>query len=125
MKTTSIAAQPDALQGALRPTFLAALLPILFLLLTIQSGHAQHGSATWSSDGSENLWGSLTDWTPQVIPNGPEDIATFATSSATYVDFDIFNDPAITLDSIHFVSGADAFTIANYSASMFFEEIGR
>jgi autotransporter-associated beta strand protein len=124
MKTTSIAAQPATPPSALRPTFLAALLPVVFLLLTIQSGHAQHGSATWSSDGSENLWGSLSDWTPQVIPNGPEDIATFANSSTTYVDFDIFNDPTITLDSIHFVSGADAFTIANYSASMFFEGVG-
>jgi autotransporter-associated beta strand protein len=124
MKTTSIAAQPDALLRALRPTFLAALLPILFLLLTIQSGYAQHGSATWSSDGSENLWGDLADWTPQVIPNGPEDVATFANSSVTYVDFDIFNDVSITLDSIHFVPGADAFTIADYSASMFFEGAG-
>src|SRR5215831_9099365 len=124
MKTTSIAAQPDALLCALRPTFLGALLPVLFLLLTIQSGHAQHGSATWSSDGSENLWVSLADWTPQVIPNGPEDIATFANSSVTYVDFDIFNDVSITVDSIHFVPGADAFTIANYSASMFFEGAG-
>jgi autotransporter-associated beta strand protein len=124
MKPRSIAAQPGALPRALRPTFLAALLPLLFLLLTIQSGHAQHGSATWSSDGKENLWGSLADWTPQVIPNGPEDIATFANSSTTYVDFDIFNDGSITLDSIHFVPGADAFTIADYSASMFFEGAG-
>src|SRR6266516_3227550 len=59
MKTTSIAAQPGPLPRALRPTFLAALLPVLFLLLTI-----------------------------------------------------------------HFVPGADAFTIANYSASMFFEGAG-
>ena len=124
MKTTSIAAQPGSLPRALRPTFLAALLPVLFLLLTIQSGHAQHGSATWSSDGTENLWGSLADWTPQVIPNGPEDTATFANSSVTYVDFDIFNDFSITVDGIHFVPGADAFTIANYSASMFFEGVG-
>jgi autotransporter-associated beta strand protein len=123
MKTTSIATQPGALPRALRPPFLAALLPILFLLLTIQSGRA-HGSATWSSDGSENLWGDLADWTPQVIPNGPEDVATFATSSVTYVDFDIFNDFSITVDSIHFVPGADAFTIADYSASMFFEGAG-
>jgi autotransporter-associated beta strand protein len=124
MKTTSIAAQPGALPRALRPTFLAALLPVLFLLLTIQSGHAQHGSATWASDAPENLWGSLADWTPQVIPNGPEDTATFANSSVTYVDFDIFNDFSITLDGIHFVPGADAFIIANYSASMFFEGVG-
>jgi autotransporter-associated beta strand protein len=70
------------------------------------------------------LWGSLADWTPQVIPNGPEDTATFANSSVTYVDFDIFNDFSITLDGIHFVPGADAFTIADYSASMFFEGVG-
>ena len=125
MKTTSIAAQPGPLPRALRPTFLAALLPVLFLLLTIQSGHAQHGSATWSSNpGDGNLWGSLVNWVPEVIPNGPEDTATFANSSVTYVDFDIFNDFSITLDGIHFVAGADAFTIANYSASMFFEGVG-
>ena len=124
MKITSIAARPGALPRAWRPTFMAALLPALFLLLTIQSGRAQHGSATWSSDGTENLWGSLADWTPQVIPNGPDDTATFANSSVTYVDFDIFNDVSITVNGIHFVPGADVFTIANYSASMFFEGVG-
>ncbi len=111
MKTISIAAR-------------VALLPLLLLLLTIQQGYAQHGSATWSSDGTENLWGSLADWTPQVIPNGPDDTATFANSSTTYVDFDIFNDGTITLDGIHFVPAADAFTIANYSASMVFVGAG-
>jgi len=123
MKTTSITAQPDALPRALRPTFLAGLLPVLFLLLTIQPAHA--GSATWSSNPPDpNLWGDFTNWVPQTEPNGPEDTATFANSSVTYVDFDIFNDFSITLDSIHFVPGADAFTIANYSASMFFEGVG-
>jgi autotransporter-associated beta strand protein len=119
MKTT-----PIALFRGLRPTFIAALLPFLFLLVTIQSSHGQHGSATWSSDGTENLWGSLADWTPQVIPNGPDDTATFANSTTTYVDFDIFNDGTITLDGIHFVPGADAFTIADYSAAMIFDGAG-
>src|SRR5439155_21412768 len=100
-------------------------LPVLFLLVTIQSGRAQHGSATWSSNpGDGNLWGSLVNWVPEVVPNGPDDTATFANSSVTYVDFDIFNDFSITLDGIHFVAGADAFTIADYSASMFFEGVG-
>src|SRR5437588_343987 len=92
-------------------------------LLTIQPAHA--GSATWSSNPPDpNLWGDFTNWVPQTEPNGPNDTATFATSSVTYIDFDIFNDFSITVDGIHFVPGADAFTIANYSASMFFEGVG-
>ena len=70
------------------------------------------------------MWGDFTNWVPQTEPNGPNDTATFATSAVTYVDFDIFNDVSITVDGIHFVPGADAFTIANYSASMFFEGVG-
>ena len=59
-----------------------------------------------------------------MIPNGPDDTATFANSSTTYVDFDIFNDGSITLDGIHFVAGADAFTIADILATMSFEGAG-
>jgi autotransporter-associated beta strand protein len=124
MKTASIVSPRRSLPQALRLTYVAVLLPVLFLLLSSQSVRAQHGSATWSSDGTENLWGSLADWTPAVIPNGATDTATFANSSTTYVDFDIFNDGTITLDGIHFAPGADAFTIADYSANMFFEGAG-
>jgi autotransporter-associated beta strand protein len=123
MKTPSTVPQAGALSRTFRATFIGALLPALLLLLTIQSGHA--GSATWSSNpGDENLWASSVNWVPQTVPDGPNDTATFATSSVTYVDIDMVNDFSRTVDGINFVPGADAFTIQVNSASLHFAGVG-
>src|SRR5436190_8528289 len=58
-----------------------ALLPILVLVLCEHT--LQVGSATWKLDPLTTDWHSASNWVPNTIPNGPNDIATF----------DVTNDP--------------------------------
>ena len=56
------------------------LISIAFLptLATVQAG-----SATWNLHPTSGDWDTAANWTPATVPNGPADIATFSTSSAT------------------------------------------
>ena len=54
-------------------------------------------------------WNRAVDWTPATVPNGPDDIATFALSDQASVS--ISGDTEVS--SVVFNSGSDAFTISN------------
>ena len=105
MKTQPTISQLRALPFTLRQTLTVALLPALLSLLTIDSSRA--GSATWAANPGDNYWHEAANWTPQTVPDGPSDIATFATSSNTF----IYLDDSVELDGIIFNPGASAFTI--------------
>jgi autotransporter-associated beta strand protein len=95
----------------LHPSFRRAgrlgLLPLLILSLHT----AQAGSATWSSTANINgSWGIATNWMPNTVPNGPADVATFATSTAT----DVFLTVNTEVASIVFNPGADHFSINTF-----------
>ena len=87
--------------------FLRALsLSGVFLLLArVDTAYA--GSATWNLDPTSNDWNTATNWTPNTVPNGPNDVATFATSSQREVGI----TSAIEVDSIVFEQGASSFTL--------------
>jgi fibronectin-binding autotransporter adhesin len=55
----------------------------LLSLLAIQPSQA--ASATWKLDPATSDWNTSTNWTPVTVPNGPSDVATFATSNQTAV----------------------------------------
>ncbi len=63
-------------------------------------------NATWKTIPNSGNWNRAGNWTPQTIPNGPSDTATFATSSTTSV----FLSANTTVDGIVFDSGGDSFT---------------
>jgi outer membrane autotransporter protein len=70
--------------------FITSLLPALILIVTIESSFGASG--TWlldpnSGDGDWNFVGikGITNWTNNVIPNGPNDVATFESSNITDV----------------------------------------
>jgi outer membrane autotransporter protein len=93
--------------------FITWLLPVLVLVLTIESSFAE--SATWKATPFDGDWNGIffgkrfqTNWTGNVIPNGPEDTATFATSSIT----DVFLSEDTEVNGIVFNPGASAFTIS-------------
>jgi autotransporter-associated beta strand protein len=82
-----------------------ALVPCIFFF----AGHALHaGSATWGLAPTNSEWTTATNWTPNTVPNGPNDTATFGTSDTTKVL--LFRRP-IELDGIVFNTGASAFTL--------------
>jgi autotransporter-associated beta strand protein len=69
------------------------------------------GSATWGLKPTSNDWNTAANWTPETVPDGPTDIATFDVSNVTDVAVpgDIYS--YIELDSLVFSPGASAYDI--------------
>jgi len=84
---------------------LSFLIALLFLSLT---QIATAGSATWNLTPANVRWNSSSNWTPVTVPDGPNDIATFALSNTTAVSL---ASASIEINSIVFAAGASAFTI--------------
>ena len=93
------------------PTFRLRIVRILFstCVLSFAGAHsALAGSATWDLNPTSNDWNTAVNWTPDTVPNGPADTATFAVS----------NTPAVSLatnaevNSIVFNPGASPFVIS-------------
>jgi hypothetical protein len=55
------------------------MLITLLSLSFAQNAHA--GSATWNLDPISSDWNIAANWTPNTVPNGPDDIATFELSN--------------------------------------------
>ena len=101
MKTSSRLNLPLWLIAALVTT----ILPAAVLVLSAQTSQA--GSATWLANPATNHWNNANNWTAGGPPNGPSDIATFATSNTTGV----LHTADVEVSGIVFNSGASAFTI--------------
>ncbi len=88
----------------------SALFITLFSLFLAQLASA--GSATWIGDPTyhQNLWEFASSWTPNTVPNGPSDIATFGVSDETRVNAG-GNIGELEVDSVVFSPGASPFTI--------------
>jgi autotransporter-associated beta strand protein len=83
---------------------------IIFLILNVSFLLPSYaGSATWNMNPAGSDWNTATNWTPATVPNGPSDIATFATSTGKKVSF----SQETEIDSIIFSPGASVFTISN------------
>src|SRR5690349_891100 len=78
---------------------------VLFVSIPIS---AFAGSATWDLNPATNDWNTATNWTPDTVPNGASDIATFGVSNVT--------DVAISFDTevsgIVFANGASNYIIS-------------
>ena len=64
-------------------------------------------SATWSSNPVSGDWNNPLNWTPNMVPNGPTDTATFNSSSITNVSL----SGDIEVEKLVFNPGASSFTI--------------
>jgi autotransporter-associated beta strand protein len=85
------------------------LFPVITVVSLLISTHSFAGSATWNMNPAGSDWNTATNWMPTTVPNGPSDIATFATSTGKKVSF----SQETEIDSIIFSPGASAFTISN------------
>ena len=65
-------------------------------------------SATWNLHPTSNDWNTAANWTPATVPNGPNDVATFARSSIKRLRF---SDAMTEVAEIVFNQGADSFKI--------------
>jgi hypothetical protein len=80
----------------------------LLSLICLSFRTAQAGSATWNLDPVDNDWNNPANWTPQTVPNGPADVATFAESSKTNLEF---STAATEVAEMVFEPGASSFNI--------------
>jgi outer membrane autotransporter protein len=90
--------------------FITGLLPVLVLILTIESSFAQSGTWVGEFNGDWNfveISTGETNWTGNVVPNGPADTATFESSNTTAVSLSANTE----VNGIVFNPGASAFTI--------------
>jgi autotransporter-associated beta strand protein len=91
--------------------FKSRLFPMVCLLilgLLSASRHAHAGSATWNLNPTSGDWNTAANWTPNTVPNGPADSATFDVSNTT--DLTIGTD--IELDEMLFQPGASSYSFA-------------
>src|ERR671919_403380 len=81
-------------------TFIAAAIrcSLIFLVPTVTYGI----SAQWDLDPISGDWNTAVNWTPDVVPNGPNDIATFGLSNTTNVSISADTE----VDSIIFTPAA-------------------
>jgi autotransporter-associated beta strand protein len=86
---------------------------LLILALAIQ---AYADSATWSLNPTNNDWDTAENWTPNTIPDGPDDDATFSQSSTTSVVVAATEE----VRALIFALGADEFTITVNGQRNFF-----
>src|SRR5438477_2730212 len=71
----------------------------VLLLLVLAGSHALAGSDTWKQFPSTGDWNTAMNWSSDIVPNGPNDTATFVTSivhgisisNSTEVDGIVFN----------------------------------
>lgn len=95
-----------------------ALSPLQFALLValfLGSAGATHaGSATWDLNPATSNWNTAGNWTPDIVPDGTGDVATFDVSNQTDVTVTI-TDPLLgntVVSDIVFTPAADAYTIS-------------
>src|SRR5689334_4578113 len=77
----------------------------LILSLVIASS-ALAGSATWNLNPASNDWNSAINWTPNTVPDGVDDVATFGMSNQTSV---VLNE-SVHLDQIDFDASGSSYT---------------
>ena len=65
-------------------------------------------SAQWDLDPISGDWNTAVNWTPNGVPNGAADVATFALSNTTAISI---SAAGTTVNGIIFVPGASSFTI--------------
>jgi hypothetical protein len=88
------------------------MLPAFIFGLTVHLAHA--GSATWKLNPVNDDWNNTANWTPATVPNGPSDVATFASSNQTAVTISANAEVA----QIVFGPGASSYSITLAPAAM-------
>ena len=84
------------------------LFPAVCMFSCMIAAHSFAGSATWNVSPSTGDWNTAANWTPPTVPNGPSDIATFATSNTTNLSL---SASSTEVASIVFDPGASSFNI--------------
>ncbi len=112
MKNQTATFKSSALSRIIKAIFTAGLAPALVLLFGIRASQAD--SATWNLNPTNGDWNTAANWTPMTVPNGPSDVATFATSSGTGISLEADDE----VSSIVFPAGASSYTIRDMKRTL-------
>ena len=93
-----------------RPCWLLALIAVLMLIADFASA----GSAMWKTNPTSTDWNTAPNWTPETVPDGMTDIATFDISNVT----DVSVSDYVFLDSMVFNPGASPYHLV-FQGGMF------
>ena len=85
------------------------LLGLGALLWVATTPFAAAGSATWKLTPRNGDWNTAANWAPRIVPNGPADVATFASSSMSNLSI----SAGVEVAGIVFNPGVSAFTVTN------------
>ncbi len=80
---------------------------VVTALTFLASQPACGGSATWNLNPGSGTWNVAANWTPNTVPNGPADVATFGASNTTGITLDL----STQLSGLVFNPGASVFTL--------------
>ncbi|MBA2433585.1 MAG: hypothetical protein H0V54_00605, partial [Chthoniobacterales bacterium] len=92
-----------------------SVIPLLCTILWLWWGAAAYaGSATWKLNPTDNNWATAANWSPETVPDGATDVATFRVSNTN--DITVRDAPNGTnashpVGEIVFTPGASAYTI--------------
>jgi autotransporter-associated beta strand protein len=109
--------------GRARPFHALSITALLVLFLAATSAFA--GSATWARFPQSGNWGFPGNWSPQTVPNGPSDTATFVTSIAANVSLSQPTEVNGIVFNSSGIFGSTAFTItASGSSTLVISGVG-
>ena len=91
--------------AAMKSPILSCAMVVTLSLGALNAVYAD--STTWSMTPISNDWNTAANWTPNTVPNGPDDIATFGLSHHTGV----FISTDIEVNELIFSPGASPFNI--------------
>ena len=112
MKNQTATFKSSALSRIIKATLTVGLAPALVLLFGIRASQAD--SATWNLNPTNGDWNTAANWTPMTVPNGPSDVATFATSNGTGISLEADDE----VSSIVFSAGASSYTITDLKRTL-------
>ena len=92
--------------AAMKSPILSAAMVLTLSLGSLTAAYAD--SATWNLNPISGDWNTAANWTPNTVPNGPNDVATFEASNQT--DITLSRVPT-EVNELVFNPGASAFTI--------------
>jgi autotransporter-associated beta strand protein len=93
---------------------------VLLMLLSASVTHA--GSATWNLNPTSGDWNTPTNWSPNTVPNGSNDIATFGLSNVTDISISVHTE----VNGIVFDNSASSFTMSTtpFGSTLVFTGVG-
>ena len=89
-------------------SLLTSLIRFTLILLCLAAPNSFAASATWRQNPQSSDWNTAANWTPQVVPNGSNDIATFSVTNEASISL----SGTMEVSEMNFLSGAAGYVFS-------------